>query len=88
MTVKLLTEHHLEFQSTTCQTATLLEISCHGPYGNIISIPSHTYDQRLIFPLFFFLSKIATIESKKSNIKMHILYAERDEVLGLRKLFL
>ena len=41
MTVKLLTEHHLEFLSLkgaaeacqvyTCQNATLLEISCRGP---------------------------------------------------------
>ena len=34
MTVKLLTENHLEFLSLkggfTCQYATLLEIACHG----------------------------------------------------------
>ena len=38
MTVKLLTEHHLEVLSLkrgcvyTCQNATLLEITCHGSY--------------------------------------------------------
>ena len=42
MTVQLLTEHHLEFLSlkrdctgsseSTCQNATLLEITCHGSY--------------------------------------------------------
>ena len=36
MSVKLLTEHHLEFLSLkggcTCQNATLLDITCHGSY--------------------------------------------------------
>ena len=45
MSVKLLTEHHLEFLSLkggdtgsseyTCQNATLLEITCHG--SNVFS---------------------------------------------------
>ena len=43
MTVKLLTEHHLEFLSLKgaararlslpCESATLLEITCRGSYG-------------------------------------------------------
>ena len=46
MTVKLLTDDHLEFltlkggctgssESTLCQNATLLEITCHGSYLSV-----------------------------------------------------
>ena len=50
MTVKLLTEHHLEFLSlggctgpseSTCQNATLFEITCRGSF--IKSLFKHAY---------------------------------------------
>ena len=44
MSVKLLTEHHFESLSLkggctkSCQNAALLEITCHGSYGNILLV--------------------------------------------------
>ena len=48
MTVKLLTEHHLEFlslkggctDSSKCQNATLLEITCRGSYAVAVIVSS------------------------------------------------
>ena len=61
MSVKLLTEHHLEFLSlkggcrlslrlirvTTCQNVKLLEISCRGSYGTRVSMTRICYNHIL-----------------------------------------
>ena len=57
MNIKLLTEHHLEFQSLkrgctgssghTCQNATLLDITCHNSYV-ILFKPDHLIYFKLV----------------------------------------
>ena len=60
MTVKLLSEQHLEFlslqggctgssESTSCQNATLLEISCRG---SLIMLRCKAYSVHCLFPVF------------------------------------
>ena len=53
MTVKLLTEQHLEFLSLkggyTCQNATLLEITCHGSFNDFYPhSPASTESRRAV----------------------------------------
>ena len=52
MTVKLLTEHHLEFQSLiggcTCQNVTLLEITCHGSFVLLLQGTHRLYSVQIV----------------------------------------
>ena len=72
MTLKLLTEHHLEFlslkggstgssESTLVQNATLLEITCHGSYMFWV------IKKTSISKLFFLVTKIYILVERFEN---------------------